>query len=155
MLTKVVHWGLIDLGHDAIHLEVLGYTVPKGFYNVSAGVLAYMLWAMGESWFFSLPFALLYALFLMIQEASLRVIAKRYAISSLYISPLLVVLTASYFISPGWPIGNFVLLAVICSSRLPRLGVLAVLLSRIGVSFVGSRVPSFGSPVSPNPRLRK
>ena len=155
VLTKVVHWGLIDLGHDAVHLEVLGYTVAEGFYNVSAGVLAYMLWAMGESWFFSVSFALLYALFLMIQERSLQMIANRYAIQSLYISPLLVLLTANYFISPGWPIGNFVLLAVICFSRLPRFGVLAALLARIGVSFVGSRVPSFGSPVSPNPRLRK
>jgi hypothetical protein len=130
---KALDWQLIDFGHDAVHLEFLGYTVPTGFYNVSGGTLAYMLWALSESWFFYFPFSVLYGSFLVFQEVNLRAIAVRYAINPLFINPIIYLLGLTYYISPGSPIGNFVLLSLFIFSRLPRFRVLANFLASIGV----------------------
>jgi len=138
--TKTVDWGFIDLGHDAIHLELLGHTVPEGFYNVSAGVLAYMLWAVGESWLFYIPFAMLAASFLMLQEASLRKIGRCYAISPLLLNFLIFLITLDYFAAPGYNILNFIFIALFVFSRLPRFTLVAASLASIGACSTKPRI---------------
>ena len=132
--TKTIDWNLIDLGHDAIHLEVLGYTVPQGFYNVSSSMLAYMLWSVGGSWFFYIPFAIWASSFLVLQERSLRTIEIRYAVNPLILNSLVTGLSLSYFASIGFPFGNFIFIALLVVSRLPKSKTISSFLKYIGFS---------------------
>jgi hypothetical protein len=138
ILTKVIDWKLIDLGHNAVHLEVLGYTVPEGYYNVSAGLLAYLLWAVGESRFFHLPFATLAALFLILQEISLRSIWNLYTINTLLLNPLVVLLSLAYIVSPGMNVVNVVFIIIFIFARLPRLSIIKRFFMSIGLCDTGS-----------------
>lgn len=131
---KTIDWTLINLGHDTVHLEVLGYTVPKGFYNVSGSLLAYMLWSVGGSWFFYIPFAILASSFLVLQERSLRIIEIRYAVNPLIINALVTILSLSYFTSTGFPIGNFVFITLLVVSLLPKSKTISYFLKDIGFS---------------------
>ncbi len=134
VLAKAVDWNLVDLGHDAIHMEVLGYTVPVGIYNVPSGVLAYMLWAVGDSPLFYIPFAILLAGFLMLQELSIRVIGERYSVNALFLSPVIVLLSLSYYASIGYPTANWIFLFLVTFKFFPRLYLINKVLSRISAS---------------------
>ncbi len=132
---KAFNWNLVDLGLDALHLEVLGHTVPQGFYNVSAGMLAHLLWAMGESWMFLLPFALLTVTFLCLEETAIRVIQHKYKIHPVYTNILVVLLAASFFVGPGYPLYNNIFIFIVSLSLIPkRIGALTRILRICGLS---------------------
>lgn len=132
IITKSVDWRLIDLGHDAIHLEVLGYTVPEGFYMGLGGVLEYMLAAVNQSIFFYIPFAIVAASLLILQETALRVIGNRYYINPMLLSLLIFFLSLNYFVAPGYDIMNFFFIVLCISSLFPRFAVIQTFLVLVG-----------------------
>jgi len=116
---KSIHWSLIDLGHDAMHLEVLGYTVPEGFYMGLSSGYSYVLATMNvdNSWFYLILFSLYMTLFVMILEVSIIRGFVRYAINPVLIYPAVFVMTLGFVISIGNPVVNaiwvvFLLIAV-------------------------------------------
>jgi hypothetical protein len=71
ILIKVISNSWVDLGHDALHLEYLGYTIPLGFHNVAASFNAWMLMAVNNNILMVLPFAAYAAATLVILEKTL------------------------------------------------------------------------------------
>lgn len=70
-------WGVVD--HDAIHLEYLGYTYPKGFYGVAATFNSWMMMAVNKNNLMMLPFVIYAVTFLVVFEKTLKRVARKYS----------------------------------------------------------------------------
>jgi hypothetical protein len=130
---KSLYWGLVEIDNDAIHLEVLGYTVPEGFYNVSAGLLHYLLWALGESNLFYFLFAFSTAFIFVSVERAIRVIQYRYYIKEKLVIVTITVFTILFFAGPGSIIIVLVYIFIILVSILPKLSFLFQCFKKIGI----------------------
>lgn len=131
---KTLHWSLVDLGHEAVHLEVLGYMALKGFYNATSDSYAYVFWAVNGSTVYYLFFALSSALFLMLQEQAIRKTACRYGFPGLLAASMVFVLSVSFAITPGYPQFVYIFFALLLFSKMPKFRGLQAFFRFTGVS---------------------
>jgi|APSaa5957512535_1039671.scaffolds.fasta_scaffold17015_3 hypothetical protein len=118
---KTLHWGLVDLGHEAVHLEVVGYVPPVGFYNATADLYAYVFWGGNGSIVYYLVFALSAALFLMLQEQAVGKVASRYGFIGMPITGLVFLLSIFYIVAVGSPMFVGLFFVILIFSRLPKI----------------------------------
>jgi hypothetical protein len=78
IFLKAINGSWIDLGHDAIHIEFLGYTVPHGFYGVPASINAWMMMASNNNLIMIFPFVFYVAsVILLLEKINLRLSCAR------------------------------------------------------------------------------
>jgi hypothetical protein len=120
---KTLHWGLADLGHEAVHLQVVGYVPPIGFYNATADLYAYAFWGGNGMIAYYLVFALSAALFLMIQEQAIGKVASRYGFIGRLRTGLVFLLSIFYIVGVGSPMFVYIFFVIFIFSRLPKIGI--------------------------------
>lgn len=113
ILTKIFDWRLIDLGHDAVHFEVLGHTVPEGFYNVSASFIDFTLWAVNGSSIYFFIFPLFAIAYLYIQEYLVYRLFNKYHLNSAITKTFIFAVVITFYINPGMPMNNFIFILLI------------------------------------------
>lgn len=101
LLIKSMNHKWIDLDHDIMHQEYLGYTIPLGFYNIAASVNAWMLMASNKNVFMILPFALYAGITLMLLEKLVRYVGRKYKVHYRLVQSLLFVSTILFYTGPG------------------------------------------------------
>lgn len=115
---KTLNWGLAELGHEAVHLEHVGYVPPVGFYNATADVYAYAFWGGNGFPFYYFFFALSAALFLMLQERAIGRLANRFGFAAFLSIGLTLLLSTFYIIAVGSPVFLNVFCVLLISSML-------------------------------------
>ncbi len=131
---KSVCWNLTEIDNDAIHLETLGHTVPEGIYNVSAGLLSNMMWALSDSLFFFIPYAFLSAFMLVFFELALRRLEHRYFFNSSLSNFMIVLFSLAFFSGPGYPIMIAIFIFALFASLLPYFSILNLIVNAVGVT---------------------
>ena len=111
ILIKSINSGWADIGHDAMHLESLGYTIPKGFYNVAASLNAWMLMASNRNFFWVLPFAIYATVTFVILEKLFMRAARKYNLPLSLVQAVIFLVTMWFYTGPG-TLESQVLLAV-------------------------------------------
>ncbi len=101
IFAKSINGNWADLGHDAMHLEYLGYTIPMGFYGVAASLNAWMLMAANQNLLMMLPFVLYAALTFVILEKMLMRIAHKYRLPLPLAQAVLFFVTLWFYTGPG------------------------------------------------------
>lgn len=101
LLLNAIWGGWGGLGHDAIHIEYLGYTIPVGFYGVVASVPGYMMLAVNSNIFMVLPFAAFAAITLVVLEKTFLRTAYKYRLPLLLAQAGLFYITLVFYTSPG------------------------------------------------------
>ena len=119
MSLKFVYWGLVDLGHDAFHVEFLGRTVPEGFYNASGSVISYVLMASHPYTYYVLRFAIFTAIYLFVFERNLDRIWIKNGFPGRVLLPLLVYITLSFFVGAGSIVNILLFFAILVLSYMP------------------------------------
>jgi hypothetical protein len=104
VFLKTLYWPLVDLGHDAVHLEVLGVTVPESLYNVSGSILAYACWASGESWLYLILFAFYGCSYLILIEKVSQHVIYKYNFDPFVIKLFLITYCIVFYTSIGSPL---------------------------------------------------
>lgn len=101
IFAKSINGPWADLGHDAMHLEYLGYTIPMGFYGVAASLNAWMLMAANQNVLMVLPFVIYAALTLVILEKMLMRAARKYRLPLPLAQSVLFFATLWFYTGPG------------------------------------------------------
>jgi len=101
LLLKAINNSWADLGHDAIHMEYLGYTIPIGFYGVAASLNSWMLMAVNKNLWMVLPFVIYTALTLIILEKNLMRVAHKYRLPLPIAQAVLFFTTFWFYTGPG------------------------------------------------------
>lgn len=133
IFIKVLHRSLIDLGHDAMHIEMRGHTVTSGFYMGLSGFYGNGIAAINESLAYLPLFSLLGAIVLVTQELAIRRIAVKYSLIPVLTAPIIVLFSLKYIVSAGWPIGNYLLIALLVIAFIPRIKLFAGLIQFVGM----------------------
>ena len=118
---KTLHWKIVDLGHEAVHQEFLGYTPPVGFYNAAADIYAYALWGGNDILAFYVMFALSAALVLMLQEQAIGRISKKYPSIRFFGTGLIFLLSIFYTVAVGYPLFVMLFMIILVASRIPKI----------------------------------
>lgn len=134
IFIKQVDWRLIDLGHDAMHMEMLGYTVPRGFYMGLYGYWGPAMAAINQSYLFLLPFGTFAAFFLILQEWLLKNAMRIYCVKNIFFSIMIILLTLNFLVSQGSLVVNYLLVFLFFIVIMPRIKEAGVLLRSLGVS---------------------
>jgi hypothetical protein len=103
LFSKSIVGSWADLGHDAMHLEYLGYTIPYGFYNIAASLNAWMLMAANQNVLMVFPFVIYVALTLVILEKMLMRAAHKYRLPPQLAKVVLLLATLWFYTGPGTP----------------------------------------------------
>lgn len=98
---KTISMNWVDLGHDAIHMEYLGYTIPRGFYNVAGSLNSWMLMASNNNVLMVLPFAVYAAATLVILEKTIMRSAYKFCIPLRLAQSFLIFVTIWFYTGPG------------------------------------------------------
>ena len=101
IFAKSINGNWADLGHDAMHLEYLGYTIPSGFYGIAASLNAWMMMAANKYLLMVLPFVLYAALSLVILEKMLMRAAHKYRLPLPLAQAVLFFATMWFYTGPG------------------------------------------------------
>ena len=114
------------MGHDAMHIEYLGYTIPVGFYNVAASLNDWMMMATNRNIFMMLPFALYATTALILLEKSLWRASFKYRLALPIAQAILFTATMAFFVAPGsleirTLLSIIVLLMVLPTFGMPRI----------------------------------
>lgn len=133
ILLKSLHWGLVDLGHDAVHQEFFGHTVPIGFYNAAGTIASYAFWASNGHLWMLLFFTLTSSFFLVTFEFSVRRVFYKYELAPFLLAPFVFIVSIFYYMSPGWPVLNFIWLFFLFFAFVPRMSVLVLMFRIIGL----------------------
>jgi hypothetical protein len=131
---KTLHHSMISLGHDAMHFEVRGHTVPLGFNMGLSGLLSYVFAASNDSFFYYVIFSVLALFFLITQEFAIRKIGRKYSIMQIFIDPLVFLFALKYLVSAGWPVGNYVWVFIMGFSLVPRINLFTDLAQKVGIA---------------------
>lgn len=129
---KSLHWGLTDLGHDAVHIEFFGSTVPMGFYNAASTLSSYTLWASNNNLSMLFIFALTSSFYLVTLEWSINRILYKYKLLCLS-SPFIFVISIFYYMSIGWPVFLPLTLLFLFLALVPRLTIVTFIFHIIGL----------------------
>lgn len=117
---KTLNWRLVDLGHEAIHLEHVGYVPPVGFYNATADVYAYAFWGGNGMVGYYLFFALSSALFLMLQEQAIGRLANKLGLVGFLSIGLTLFLSIFHIVGVGFPQFVNIFCVLLISSMLAK-----------------------------------
>ena len=113
-------WGE-EMGHDAIHLEFLGYTIPAGLYGVGGVFNSWMMMAVNKNIIMVLPFATYAALILVILERSVMRTAHKYQIIPTMVLSFLFFAVMWFYTGPSSRIFFVIFTASVIFSLLPAL----------------------------------
>lgn len=115
IFLQTVHWPLVDLSHEAVHLQVLGYVPPYGFYNATADLFSYVIWATNQNIGWILIFSLYTGALIYLLEKSLNSISIKFTRWKNHISLLRFFLVVLYVSGPGSPLLNSIFIIIILS----------------------------------------
>ena len=126
IFLKSINYSWADMGHDAMHIEYLGYTIPVGFYNVAASLNDWMMMATNRNIFMMLPFALYATTALILLEKSLWRASFKYRLTLPIAQAILFTATMAFFVVPGsleirTILSIIVLLRVLPTFGMPRI----------------------------------
>jgi hypothetical protein len=121
IFIKLINNTWIDLGHDAIHLEYLGYTIPEGFHGVPASLNALMLMASNRNIFILLFFVIYTALILIILERLILRLTQKWSLSKSTAQAILFFATLLVYTSPGGVVFQFMLAGLVFFVYLPKI----------------------------------
>jgi len=101
LFLKSINHNWVDLSHDSIHIEYLGYTIPVGFYNVAATMNDWMMMAINKNIFMMVPFALYVAITLVLVEKSIWRVCFKYRLPLPIAQAILFTTTLGFYVGPG------------------------------------------------------
>lgn len=120
LFFKAMYNGLVDIDHDAMHLEFIGYTIPLGFYNVSASLNAWVLMTINKNIMMVIPFVIYVTFIIILLEKMLLRTGKKYQISLPILKSLLFFVTIYFLTCPGTNVFIAILAILILFGSLPK-----------------------------------
>lgn len=121
LFYKAIDNHLIDLGHDAMHIEYLGYTIPIYFYNIASSLIDYFLMAANRNLAMILPFVMFTVFMLVTLEKNIFRVAQKYHIKLLLVQGALVFFTLLFYTGPGTVIFNSIFMMLIILRLMPTM----------------------------------
>lgn len=118
---KTLNWKYSVLGHEQVHQQFLGYVPPIGFYNATADVYAYAIWAGNGNILYYGLFSLTAALYLIMQESALLRIGNKYQSIEIYCRSLCILLSIFYVAAIGSPRFFNIFILLVVFSLLPKM----------------------------------
>jgi len=100
-LFKSIYHSFAYLDHDAIHQEFIGYTPPKGFYNVAANFNAYMLMATNGNLYLLPIFSYYAAIVILSVDRNMNIIARKYRIRNEVKNSIIFFTIIIFYTGPG------------------------------------------------------
>lgn len=133
IFAKQIDWRLIAFNHKEMHLEMLGYVVPNGFYMGLKGFWGPAMAAMSQSYFFLLPFGIFATFFLILQEWLLRKITTKYCLKKDLLLITIVIFTLNFLVGQGQPLINYLMALLVLVALMPRVKEASVFLGSLGI----------------------
>lgn len=129
-----IDWRMVEISSNAMHLEMLGQTVPKGFYMGLYGFWGMAMASINSSYLFVLPYGVYAAIFLILQEHLIEKVGRVYCVKITLLKFATGILTLNFLVSAGSQIVTTLILAVFFIALFPRIKEVADLLRLVGIS---------------------